>query len=90
VPAPQPVPQTKPQQQTIGLKKPTKASPEKTDIDFEMTNIERFRIRKLKEELSENLRSVINQLNCEQKDLFAEEDDRLKILAHLEQVHQEL
>jgi len=64
--------------------------PEKTDLDFEMTNIERFRVRKLKDELLENLRSVISQLNNEQKDLFAEEDDRLNILAHLEQVHREL
>lgn len=55
-----------------------------------MTNIERFRVHKLKDELQENLRSVISQLNNEQKDLFAEEEDRLNILAHLEQVHREL
>lgn len=59
-------------------------SPEKTDLDFEMTNIERFRVWKLRDELNENLRTVISQLNNEQKDLFKEEEERLNILAHLE------
>lgn len=55
-----------------------------------MTNIERFRVSKLKNEMNDNLQSVINSLNGEQKDLFKEEDDRCVILQHLEQVQQEL
>jgi len=37
--------------------------------------------------MNENLRKVITSLNNEQKDLFTEEDERCKILAHLEQAH---
>jgi len=55
-----------------------------------MTNIERFRIQKLKDEMNDNLRSVITNLNNEQKGLFTEEEDRCTILAHLETVHKEL
>lgn len=69
---------------TTTIVKKQVVSPEKTDLDFEMTNIERFRVWKLRDELNENLRTVISQLNNEQKDLFKEEDERLNILAHLE------
>ena len=55
-----------------------------------MLNIERFRVRKLRDEMNDNLRSVINSLNSEQRDLFKEEEERCVILAHLEQVHKEL
>jgi hypothetical protein len=40
--------------------------------------------------MNENLRTVINSLNNEQKELFKEEEDRCVVLAHLEQVHREL
>lgn len=38
----------------------------------------------MRDELNENLRTVINQLNNEQRNLFKEEEERLVILAHLQ------
>ena len=55
-----------------------------------MEDVERFRVRKLKDELNENLRTVLKDLNEDQRTLFKEEDDRMGVLSDLEKVHKEL
>jgi len=61
-----------------------------TVIPHDVHNIERYRVSRLKAEMNDNLHKVIKNLHSEQDDLFAEEDERHKILAHLETAHKEL
>jgi len=56
-------------------------------LTYDTHNIERYRVNRLKNEMNENLRTVISTLNTEQRELFSEEDSRCQILAHLEKVH---
>lgn len=58
--------------------------------DQDMEDIERFRVRKLKDELNVNLKNVLKDLNEEQRTLFKEEDERMGVLSDLEKVHKEL
>ena len=51
---------------------------------IDMEDIERFRVKKLKDELNENLHKVITGLKEEQADLFTEEESRMETLKNLE------
>jgi hypothetical protein len=58
---------------------PVKQERRSPDVHREpdMEDIERFRVSKLKAELLENLRRVIDDLKSEQRELFSEEEARI-------------
>jgi hypothetical protein len=69
-------------------KQDTKASMSATPAPIERNDD--WSVAALKEYLSGRLEQMIESIQTDQQTLFAEEDERIAILGHLEGVHQEL